>query len=332
MTSMGFDQAAAQRNAYVFSDTEKAEIRQHIIKELNLTDEASDMFVNYVEQSGTLPAFGVGSLLTYSHLETSPPENGQENFKPSFLTEFPNIDLAALKQKEGATLEGFAKDFVCYDIHYRGTNEEPGITIGIDEVEGASTNGKIIMTNMQDIGLERAQIIPFIKYYVTEYKNREFPPNMPIYKFDFKPMRLEDGSIAPALACIADQNSPLYAGHLSVREKADILAQAGGPVNPTTGEAKKPGMITDMDYMRNTINSSIEEDVEVPDRFINLYTMALGIRKGLDADIKAKLKGYEVPGAHTDTIEYRTHWVKGGGKASFNLNPEASDVLELHQS
>ena len=328
---MDFKKNAQNTNTYTFSESQKSAMRSVLSERLGLNKTAKNRLIQNFEQTGTLSGFGAGSLLTFSHLEKNPPEKTEPRiFKSSLLEQFPNIDLENIYCLTPASLENFENDFVCQDIHYRGTKESPGITIGMNEVNGSITNGKTLDTDCKALSLNTDQAANFFTLYMNEFANREFPPNMPIYKFDFKDVLLENGDHKPALVCVADKDSHLYAGHLNMEERAAIIATSMGPTHdPTSGEKKPKGMITDMDYLRTTIDSMIEEDVIVPDRFIGLYSMAIALRHNADPETIAKLESHEKEAAHKDIIDYKDEHAP---KATFNLDPKASSVIELHHS
>lgn len=298
---------------------------------LNLDSDSAESYKSSLLQDGKLRRFGAGSLLTYSHLETGPPIDGVRQWKPSLLEKFPNINTKKIYKTVNAALEGYENDFVCHDIHYRGTKENKGITIGIDEVSGGITHGGILETNLFELGLNENEILEFIKYDAEQFVDREFPPNMPIYTFKIKDLKLESGEIVPGLVCVADKNGPLYAGNLDFSKRAAILASAMGPtVNPKTGEAKGKGMVTDIDYMRTTIDSMIKKNVPVPERFMTLYEAAIELRKDLDPATLTELQSHEIDNAHEGILEflYEEKTQETPSQASWNLGQSSS--LDLH--
>lgn len=298
---------------------------------LNLDEDSKALYASSIEEDGILRRFGAGSLLTYSHLEIGPPVDGVNQWKPSLLEKFPNINLDRIYTVKKAVLEGYENDFVCFDTHYRGTKESPGITIGIDEVEGGITNGGVLETKLSELGLNEAEMLEFIKYDAEEFVAREFPPNMPIYKFSLKEVEYSDGSSRPSLACIADQQGPLYAGNLSFKERAGTLGTAMGPtINPSTGLAKGKGMITDIDYMRTTIDSMINKNVPVPARFIILYQAAIEIRNNANPEVVAELQSHEKDHAHDGVIEFLSKEAGQENLVNTTWNLEQNCSLDLH--
>lgn len=330
------------QSAFANSEAEKKQIQEvtaTAAEKLNLDEASKALYTSSIQESGTLRRFGAGSLLTYSHLETGPPVEGEKQWKPSLLEKFPNINTDKIYSVKTAALEGYENDFVCHDIHYRGTKENPGITIGIDEVKGGITNGGVLETDLTQLGLTKDEMMAFIKYDAEEFVAREFPPNMPIYKFGLKEVKYADGTTQPSLACIADQEGPLYAGNLSFKERAAILGTAMGPtVNPQTGQAKGKGLITDIDYMRTTIDSMINnkneagdpDPIPVPERFIVLYQAGIEMRNEAEPSKVSELQSHEKDNAHDGVIEflYKEKGQEKPSKARWNLEQNSS--LDLH--
>jgi cation transport regulator ChaC len=293
---------AAAPNAFAFSFEEKEQIKDALIN-LGLDENSQQNFMDYVEKTGMLTTFGYGSLLSYSHLESSAPENGPRKWKPSLKEKFPSIDTERLYSIQKAALYGYEKDFVCRDIFYRGTPESPGITMGLCDSSEAVAEGGILQTNLKDIGISRDEVVSFIGYYLEQFKDREFPSNISIYKFAFKFLETSEEKIQPGLTCIADTHSHLYAGHLPFADRAEILATNMGPAIKD-GKARPAGAVTNLDYLRNTIDGMISKGLPVDDRLIKYYALAVDMRNNCDPALRAKLESFEVPKRHAATLEF----------------------------
>lgn len=255
------------QNKISFEPEQREQIAMALTENLGIDNqETQNRFIDSIEQSGTLRGFGFGSLLTYSHLQ-----NADGTYKDSLKENFPDINTDTLIQVKPATLYGYDRDFVCYDTFYRGTSEEPGITLGLDKAEDAKTPGGVLETNLSD--MSPAAAAGFVQHYLEEFANREMPPNMPIYTFDFIDVDITNGEQTPALVCIADNQGPLYIHNENndfarkdpdyfikrgdTVAKASILATAhGGDDAPGAGIKGKQ---TDLDYLRGVINSSFEK-------------------------------------------------------------------------
>ncbi|HBR68581.1 MAG TPA: hypothetical protein DEA55_04305 [Rhodospirillaceae bacterium] len=294
-------------NKITFNDAQKEQIRQALSDYLFISDGAAkESFIRSVEQTGTLSAFGAGSLLSYSHLQEA-----DGTFKKDLADKFPGIDQASLVKVTPATLKDYEKDFVCFDIHYRGTPEKPGITIGNEFKKGAETPGGILETKIDHLGADSAA--NFVCYYLEKFNQREAPPNMPIYKFEVINVESEDGRKVPSIVCVADRASDLYIynpenrfaktrpfyqierGPQGDNIKAFIMAAAYNDKRPD-GSQKGPGAITDLDYLRNLINDSMAKGVEVESRFHGLYTSAIRERMKIDPEERMMLEGFEHEG------------------------------------
>jgi len=273
-------------------------------------EETQNRFIDAIEESGLIRGFGFGSLLTYSHLE-----NADGTFKPELAENFPDIDTEGLVKVKPATLYGYERDFVCYDTHYRGTQEEPGITLGLDQMDDAKTPGGVLETDVSE--MSPAMAATFTQYYLEAFAEREMPPNMPIYTFDFLDVDITNRDTVPALVCIADNEGPLYVHNENntfaqmapgyyiergdTKAKAEILATAyGGDDAPGAGV---PGKQTDLDYLRGVIDSSFEKNIPVEPRFHDLYTMAIIHRAAMDPDERDFMESMELEGDASNKID-----------------------------
>lgn len=278
-----------------FDQSQRAQIEQAAMEFYGLDEAGAKSYVENIEQTGYLEVYTGGSLINYSHLQNDDKtfknygedkKNGVEGIP--IETQFPGIKTDELFENVNVRLEGYNNDFVCYDIHYRGTPEEPGITIGMDKVDGATAHGTVMRTRISHLDPQVAA--DFACYYMERLKQREFPPNMPIYTL--KPLEVKDkhGNVYNAVVCVADQNGPLYIhnrenryaqkdqsyyiprGEEGFDRVVEIMAVAGNPVNPDTGEAKDKGKITDFDYLKNAVQGFRKEGVQIPAKHMRLLT------------------------------------------------------------
>ncbi|MGN7439270.1 MAG: gamma-glutamylcyclotransferase [Alcanivorax sp.] len=272
-------------------------------------EDTQNRFIDAIEQSGMIRGFGFGSLLTYSHFQ-----NADNSFKPELTENFPDIDTEGLIKVKPATLYGYERDFVCYDTHYRGTPEEPGITLGLDQMDDAKTPGGVLETDVSS--MSPAMAAAFTQFYLESFAEREMPPNMPIYTFDFLDVDITNRGQVPALVCVADNEGPLYIHNENndfakqdpdyyiergdASAKATILATAhGGDNAPGAGI---PGKMTDLDYLRGVIDSSFEKNIPVEPRFHDLYTRAIIERASMDPDDRDFLESMELDGDASNKI------------------------------
>ncbi len=290
-----------------FNEEQKLLIKTALADCLGMKDaQKQDRYIDEIEKSGTLTVFGSGSLLSYSHLQEA---NG--SFKDDITTIFPGMNSISAINIIPATLKDYQKDFVCFDIHYRGTPEKPGITIGNEFKNGAKTPGGILETKIDHLDPNVAA--NFVCYYLEKFNQREAPPNMPIYKFEMLDVDVEGGRKVPSIVCVADQTSDLYIhnpenrfaktrpfyqiehGPQGDNIKAFIMATAYNDKRPD-GSQKGPGAITDLDYLRNLINDSMAKGVEVESRFHGLYTSAIRERMKIDPEERMILESFEHEG------------------------------------
>ncbi len=133
--------------------------------------------------------FGYGSLL----------------WKPGFEVE----------RSIGATLEGYQRGFRLWSVHYRGTEETPGLVLGLDKEEGAQTRGMALRV-APEIAQETYQYIhdrELISYAYLEL---------------WAEITLEDGSTAEALTYVMDPDNAQYCPPMSLPEQAAVIARAKG--------------------------------------------------------------------------------------------------------
>lgn len=289
-----------------FTEAQRDQVKLALRDHLHIADEtAQDAFVNAVEETGALRAFGFGSLLSYSHLQEP---NGK--FKDDLGAMFPGLIQSDVIKTSPAKLEGYNRDFVCFDIVYRGTPEKPGITLGLDKAEGGVTSGGTLETKIDHLNPNVAA--NFIEHYLKRFSERESPPNMPIYTFGLLNVATKNGASVSALVCIADENGPLYIHNPENRfaksepekyaigrdengyaKKVAIMATALNPLKPDGSGPKAKGAVTDLDYLKNMINDSMAKGVTVEPRFHRLYADAVIHRMHMGPEIRAEMQSFE---------------------------------------
>lgn len=326
-------------NKITFSGVQKEQIGQALSDYLFISDEtAKESFIRNVEQTGTLSAFGAGSLLSYSHLQEA-----DGTFKKDLADKFPTIDQKSLVKVTPATLKDYQKDFVCFDIHYRGTPEKPGITIGNEFKKGAETSGGILETKIDHLDPNVAA--NFVCYYLEKFNQREAPPNMPIYKFEMIGVEVEGGCKVSSIVCVADQTSDLYIYNPKNRfaktrpfyrierelqgdnVKAFIMATAYNDKRPD-GSPKGPGAITDLDYLRNLINDSMAKGVEVESRFHELYASAVLERMRLKPIERKFLEHFEYQGVRGNAPDMLDDFLFAVNAHNATVQRKAANDLE----
>ncbi len=327
-----------------FTAEQRERIASALAEQVGITDPAKQTaFIDYIGQTGSINGFGAGSLLTYSHLQ-----NGDGTPQASLLEDFPTLDHANLTQTTPAVLGGFKRDFVCYDIFYRGTEEKPGITLGLEADPEGKTNGGVLKTSLEGMSPEVATA--FTVKYLELFREREFPPNMPIYTFDVAEVEQKDGTRVQCLACVADQDGPLYIHNVDNRyamgdpespyyfEKGDVeararwIAAAYGPThNPLTGEPKAAGKVTNLDYWRDLIKDSIAKGIPVERHMMQLDVSAVEMRRDMPEAERLALEALERKDDDSNTpaiLPAFTAAVEAHNRSFENGDPAPAEGLE----
>jgi cation transport protein ChaC len=137
--------------------------------------------------SSDLWVFGYGSLM----------------WKPGF----------AFDDMRTAILDGWHRELCIYSRHWRGTEEQPGLVLGLDA--GGSCKGLAFR-----VGAERAEQI---RAYLHEREMRGS-----VYREIMHPVRLETGETVEALTYVSDSTHPQYAGNLTREQRLAIIAESAG--------------------------------------------------------------------------------------------------------
>ncbi len=120
-----------------------------------------------------------------------------------------------------ATLPEYHRSFCMRSIHHRGTEENPGLVLALDEAPGAGCCGVAlaVATDQQDATLE----------YLRE---RELISAAYLEKC--LPITLADGRQVTAVTYVIDPDHVQYCGGLALEEQAQIIAKAVGGRGPNT--------------------------------------------------------------------------------------------------
>ncbi|MHA1597995.1 MAG: gamma-glutamylcyclotransferase [Alphaproteobacteria bacterium] len=122
--------------------------------------------------------------------------------------DFPYLEAAP------ALLDGYHRSLCVYSTVYRGTEEKPGLVLGLDE--GGGCHGRAFRLDLDDV----ADVMD------TLHK-REMPTN--VYAPRFLSMRLDDGRDVQAYTFIVRRDHDQYTGELELAEQARLVAQGIGP-------------------------------------------------------------------------------------------------------
>lgn len=139
-----------------------------------------------------------------------------------------------------ATLHDYARSFCMRSIHHRGTVQDPGLVLALDEVAGAHCQG--IALAVAD-GHENNTLA-----YLRE---RELISSAYLEK-DL-PVAFLSGETVTAVTYVIDPHHDQYCGGISLEEQAHIIAKAVGGRGPNT------------EYLFNTTDHLAEMELNDPD-------------------------------------------------------------------
>ena len=106
-------------------------------------------------------------------------------------------------------------------IHHRGTENDPGLVLALDIAADSQCQG--------------------VGFRVTDGREAETLANLrerelisSAYYEDVHDVRLEDGTVVPALCYIVERDHVQYMGDLTLEQQAQIIAHAVGGRGPNT--------------------------------------------------------------------------------------------------
>nr|WP_298684915.1 gamma-glutamylcyclotransferase [uncultured Dongia sp.] len=134
--------------------------------------------------------------------------------------DFPFVDI------QPATLYGYHRAFCITSTHYRGSEEHPGLVLGLDR--GGQCLGRLY------------RVAPMDAEKAADYLHRREMVTG-VYIPRLLKVRLNDGKDVTALSFIADRAHAQYAGKLSADEVVAKIRDAVGIAGPN------------IDYLRNTV-------------------------------------------------------------------------------
>lgn len=120
-----------------------------------------------------------------------------------------------------ATLPDYARSFCMRSIHHRGTSENPGLVLALDEYPGTSCQGVglAVATAQQD------DVLAYLR-------ERELISSAYLEKM--LDIDLTDGRRVQAVTYVVDPHHVQYCGHLPLEEQAQIISHATGGRGPNT--------------------------------------------------------------------------------------------------
>ncbi|WP_299659109.1 gamma-glutamylcyclotransferase [uncultured Ruegeria sp.] len=141
---------------------------------------------------------------------------------------------------ERATLHGYARSFCMRSIHHRGTEEEPGLVLALDEQPEASCTGLALAV---EAGHEDRTL--------AELRERELISSA--YLERMLDVQLGNGQSVNAVTYVVDAHHVQYCGGLPLEDQAQIIAHAIGGRGPNT------------EYLYNTASHLTEIGLHDPD-------------------------------------------------------------------
>ncbi len=139
-----------------------------------------------------------------------------------------------------ATLFDYARSFCMWSIHHRGTPEEPGLVLALDEQEGTCCRGLAF-----HIGPDHAPEA------LAELRERELVSSA--YLERVVSLELDDGRTVSSIVYVVDPGHVQYTGVLSLEHQADVIHGAHGGRGPNR------------EYLYNTASHLAELDMEDPE-------------------------------------------------------------------
>jgi cation transport protein ChaC len=132
----------------------------------------------------------------------------------------------AFDEMRTAVLDGWHRELCIYSHHWRGTEEKPGLVLGLDG--GGSCRGVCFR-----VAAERASSV---RAYLHAREMRGA-----VYREVLEKVTLDDGRIVEALTYVAESSHVQYAGNLTREERLAIVAVCRGEGGPNR------------DYVINTV-------------------------------------------------------------------------------
>jgi cation transport protein ChaC len=120
-----------------------------------------------------------------------------------------------------ATLAGFHRSFCMSSIHHRGTEDDPGLVLALDIAQNSKCQG----VGFRVVEGNEAKTL-------ADLRERELISSA--YYEDVCDIRLEDGTMVPALCYIVERDHVQYMGDLTLEQQAQIIAHAVGGRGPNT--------------------------------------------------------------------------------------------------
>ncbi|TDT75298.1 cation transport protein ChaC [Litoreibacter halocynthiae] len=119
-----------------------------------------------------------------------------------------------------ARLNGFHRSFCMWSIHHRGSEEEPGLVLALDEADAACEG-----VAMRVADAERDRVLDYL---------RERELISAAYVEQVHDLELRDGRKVPGLCYVIERDHIQYCGGLELERQAQVIAKAVGGRGPNT--------------------------------------------------------------------------------------------------
>lgn len=144
---------------------------------------------------------------------------------------FPMIDSVP------ARLDGWHRSFCMRSIHHRGTVEDPGLVLALDEDAGAVCHGMALCVPA-DSADDTITYLRARELISSAYVERHLP------------LTLDDGRMVTAVTYVIDPDHDQYCRSLPLDEQARIIARAVGGRGPNA------------EYLHNTVTHLAQMGIE----------------------------------------------------------------------
>ncbi len=124
-------------------------------------------------------------------------------------------------KKHIATLQGYARSFCMWSIHHRGTEDEPGLVLALDEHDQANCRGVAFF-------IEAEHAVKAI----ADLRERELVSSA--YLEMFLPVVLDNGEKVEAVSYVVNRDHVQYCGGMPLEEQAQVISRAVGGRGPNT--------------------------------------------------------------------------------------------------
>ncbi|MBT8154286.1 gamma-glutamylcyclotransferase [Epibacterium ulvae] len=120
-----------------------------------------------------------------------------------------------------ATLHGYGRSFCMWSIHHRGTEENPGLVLALDEIESAHCTGLAFAVEARHEAAT-LQALRERELISSAYVERELD------------VELECGERVRTVTYVVDPEHVQYCGGMALETQAQVIARAIGGRGPNT--------------------------------------------------------------------------------------------------